>query len=95
MTTAGAGAGSDKPPARQAEKMQKAEITKEERTMKWRDNITDMKICWIGKRVRFGGEVYTVVDVDYNGALLIDKKAQFTDTTAVGTNMVEVLNNDR
>lgn len=62
--------------------------------MDWKDYITDMKICWIGKRVRYDGGIYTVVDVDYNGALMIDKKARFTDTTAVGTTMVEVLNDD-
>ncbi len=32
---------------------------------------------------------YTVVDVDYNGTLLIDKKARFTDTT-VAVNLFEV-----
>ena len=31
----------------------------------------------------YENEKYNVVDVDYNGMLLIDKKARFTDTTAV------------
>lgn len=37
----------------------------------------------------FEGSTYTVVDVDYNGMLLIDKKARFTDTTAVESYMVQ------
>lgn len=61
---------------------------KERRTYKeW---IEEMKAEWIGKKVIFEDQAYTVVDVDYNGALLIDKSARFTDTTAVGTWMVDV-----
>lgn len=51
--------------------------------MSYKEYIRDMKKEWIGKIVRFQGEEYEVVDVDYNGGLLIDKKAEFTDTTAV------------
>lgn len=36
-----------------------------------------------GRAVEYCGEAHTVVDVDYNGQLLIDKPAQFTETTAV------------
>lgn len=61
---------------------------KERRT--YREWIEEMKAEWIGKKVIFEDQVYTVVDVDYNGALLIDKPARFTDTTAVGTWMVDV-----
>ena len=50
--------------------------------------IEGLKKAWIGKSVLFENEVYTVIDVDYNGSLLIDKKARFTDTTAVGIEMV-------
>lgn len=42
-----------------------------------------MKKEWVGKKVSFEGKQYEVVDVDYNGALMINKKARFTDTTAV------------
>lgn len=59
--------------------------------MEYKQFIENMKDEWIGKRVLFEGKEYTVVDVDYNGILLIDKKAQFTDTTAVGTWMVKVI----
>lgn len=57
----------------------------------YRDFIQNLKSIWIGKQVTFEGGKYTVVDVDYNGCLLIDKKAQFTDTTAVGTWQVATL----
>jgi len=48
-----------------------------------------MKNYWIGKTVSYEGKSYKVVDVDYNCALLIDKKAQFTDTTAVAPSMLD------
>ena len=50
---------------------------------------------WIGKKVLYEGlnehspSAYKVVDVDYNGMLLIDKPAKFTDTTAVASWMVQ------
>lgn len=49
----------------------------------------EMRRDWIGRKVIFEGQIYTVVDVDHNGSLLIDKKARFTDTTAVGPWMVK------
>ena len=51
--------------------------------MDYRDWIKAMKEDWIGAHVVFDGYEYTVVDVDYNGALMIDKPARFTETTAV------------
>lgn len=59
--------------------------------MDYRERIEQDKKEWIGKTVRFDGNTYTVVDVDYNGALMIDKPARFTETTAVGSWMVEVV----
>lgn len=50
--------------------------------------IAEQKEKWIGKKVIYEDAEYTVVDVDYNGALLIDKPAQFTETTAVAQWMV-------
>lgn len=55
----------------------------------YREWIESRKNEWIGKRVKFEGEIYNVVDVDYNGFLLIDKKAQYTDTTAVSVCHIE------
>ena len=51
--------------------------------MFYRNFIDNLKSEWIGKSVMYKNKKYNVVNVDYNGYLLIDKKAQFTDTTAV------------
>ena len=57
----------------------------------YREWIEKLKDQWIGKKVIFENEQYTVVDVDYNGALLIDKKARMTYTTAVGMSNVKAI----
>lgn len=57
--------------------------------------IMRMKKEWIGKQVRYEGEVFTVVDVDTNYSLMIDKSSRFAETTAVGANMVELLNEEK
>lgn len=49
----------------------------------YREYIEGLRREWRNAEVIYDGCRYTVVDVDYNGGLLIDKKAQFTDTTAV------------
>lgn len=59
--------------------------------MDYKDLIRQKREKWIGKRVRYEGKEYNVVDVDYNGGLLIDKKSEFTDDTAISEVMVEVL----
>ena len=51
--------------------------------MAYKDYIANMKKEWIGQKVLFDNKEYTVVDVDYNGGLLIDKKAEYRETTAV------------
>ena len=56
--------------------------------MTYKEFIESMRQEWIGARVLYEGEKYTVVGVDYNAGLLIDKPARFTDTTAVETWMV-------
>lgn len=55
----------------------------------YKDWVVEMRAKWIGQEVEFEGCKYNVVDVDYNGALLIDKPAEFTDTTAVPPWMVK------
>lgn len=57
----------------------------------YREYIETMKKRWIGRKVEFEGNVYTVEDVDYNGILLINKPAKFTETTAVGDWMIKVV----
>lgn len=49
----------------------------------YKDFINKLKSEWVGKKVIYKNQQFTVVDVDYNGMLLIDKKARFTNTTAV------------
>lgn len=52
----------------------------------WKEYIEKLKKEWIGKTVIYENERYKVVDVDYNGMLMIDKKSCFTDTTAISVN---------
>ena len=55
----------------------------------YKDWIAEKKKEWIGKNVIYEGKQYTVLDVDDNGALLINKPSEFTDTTAVAMWMVK------
>ncbi len=57
----------------------------------YREYINKLKDEWIGKNVMYKNEKYNVVNVDYNGMLLIDKKAFYTDTTAVSRLDVKAL----
>lgn len=51
--------------------------------MTYKEYINNLKRTYIGKKVYYNDVKYTVVDVDYNGALLINKPATYTETTAV------------
>ena len=55
----------------------------------YKEYIENLKRQWIGKEVVYENEKHRVVDVDYNGMLLIDKKARMTDTTAVAISTVK------
>lgn len=55
----------------------------------WKEYIDELKHQWIGKEVVYENEKHKVVDVDYNGMLLIDKKARKTDTTAVAISTIK------
>ena len=57
--------------------------------MTYREGIDNMKREWVGKKVRFRGKTHTVVDVDYNGSLMIDLPNQYNQTTAVSIGMIE------
>lgn len=54
----------------------------------YKEYIEKLKSEWIGKSVIYENETHNVVNVDYNGMLLIDKKAKHTDTTAVSISSV-------
>ena len=43
---------------------------------------------YIGARVRYNGRLYKVIDVDYNGFLLIDIPSDHAETTAVNLNQI-------
>ena len=55
----------------------------------YKEYIENLKREWIGKTVKYKGQSYNVVDVDYNGALHIDLPAQFTSTTAISQFMLD------
>ena len=55
----------------------------------YRQYIDDLKQKWVGKIVSYQGERFRVVDVDYNGGLLINTPQRFTETTAVSTNQLD------
>ena len=62
--------------------------------MTYKEGIEKEKAEWIGKKVKYQGNEYTVVDVDYNGALLINKPHKYCDsytaeTTAIGSWMLD------
>lgn len=57
----------------------------------YREWIESLKKKWIGKKVTYQDKTYKVIDVDYNGMLLIDKVAMHTDTTAVAPHHVKVV----
>lgn len=49
----------------------------------YREYIDELKRKWIGRTVEFESKRYNVVNVDYNGMLLIDKKSTYLPSTAV------------
>lgn len=52
--------------------------------MTWRELIEKERKTYIGRKVKYEDKIYTVVDVDYNGFILIDKLAWSTPETAIG-----------
>lgn len=57
--------------------------------MTYRQHIEELRSELIGREISYKGERHTIVDVDYNGSILIDKPARFTDTTAVEIHLIE------
>lgn len=49
----------------------------------YKNYINRLKEKYVGKKVMHEGEIYNIVDVDYNGILHIDRPTPFTETTAV------------
>lgn len=48
----------------------------------WKEYIERLKTEWVGKKVIFDGEIHTIVDVDYNSILHIDRPTEYNKTTA-------------
>ena len=59
--------------------------------MTYRESIEAMRREWRDRKVEYEGKIYSVLDVDYNGSLLIDKPDEFKATTAVTVGMVKLL----
>lgn len=61
--------------------------------MEWGTYIAMRKADFVGKKCIYAGDnnVYTIVDVDHNGALMIDKPARYTETTAVDAYSVQLI----
>ena len=76
---------------------QKINAKRSRKMMTYKEYIQQLKANWNGAKVWYYGAEYKVIDVDYNGYLLIDKPAQYTSTTAVELHKVikmEDENND-
>lgn len=59
--------------------------------MTYRESIEAMRREWRDRKVEYEGKIYSVLDVDYNGSLLIDKPDDFKATTAVSVGMVKLI----
>lgn len=57
--------------------------------MTYREWIEEMIQKWVGREVKYLDRWHRVLDVDYNGCLLIDLPTEFTSDTAIGAHMVE------
>lgn len=57
----------------------------------YKDYIETLRRRYVGKRAQYAGAEYTIVSVDYNGFLLINKPGRYTATTAVDPCNVTVI----
>ena len=54
----------------------------------YQEYLRSMYAKYIGAQVRYNGRLYKVIDVDYNGFLLIDIPSDHAETTAVNLNQI-------
>ena len=54
----------------------------------YQEYLRSMYAKYIGAQVRYNGRLYSVIDVDYNGMLLIDIPSDHAETTAVSMNQI-------
>lgn len=71
--------------------MSGAQYAPQRRTnMSYKDFIAKLKAEWIGTIVSYKGVQHRVVDVDYNGCLLIDKPHYYSESYTAPTTAVEI-----
>ena len=58
--------------------------------MTYKEFIENKKATLIGKKVSYHGNEYTVVDVDYNGMLLINRPHKYCDSYTAGTTAIDI-----
>lgn len=51
--------------------------------MQYKDWIKSLEAEFVGKRIKYDGNTYTVAKVDYNGIIHINKQSEHNETTAV------------
>lgn len=51
--------------------------------MKYKDWINALEDEFVGKKVKYEGDVYRIEKVDYNGFIHINKASEHNNTTAV------------
>ena len=54
----------------------------------YQESLWSQYAKYIGAQVRYNGRLYKVIDVDYNGMLLIDIPSDHAETTAVNLNQI-------
>lgn len=54
----------------------------------YQEYLRSMYAKYIGAQVRYNGRLHKVIDVDYNGMLLIDIPSDHAETTAVSLNQI-------
>lgn len=54
----------------------------------YKEYIEEKKEKWIGKEVSYKGKKYKVVDVDYNGGLLINKPKKYHESYTSPTTVI-------
>ena len=54
----------------------------------YQEYLRSMYAKYIGALVRYNGRLYKVIEVDYNGMLLIDIPSDHAETTAVSLNQI-------
>lgn len=63
--------------------------------MAYKEYIKERKKEYVGKTVLFEGKEYKVIDVDYNGMLLINKPRVYCESYTSPTTAIEIFDCER